>query len=142
MYQKYKQNILRIYDRAIALSTTLKEPNIRQRNQLHGEALPILEQVTGKLESLQSGEHTFQELEVLRCYYDGKLDFDEQEIQQLLEVTGEYGSSCGERLGLGERATVDEMIPVAQERMAYWQERANDSFFSDRATIAAARVLN
>lgn len=129
----------------IKLSRVLQNLNAayyQQRNQLHGEALPILEQVTGKLESLQSGEHTFQELEVLRCYYDGKLDFDEQEIQQLLEVTGEYGSSCGERLGLGERATVDEMIPVAQERMAYWQERANDSFFSDRATIAAARVLN
>jgi len=129
----------------IKLSRILQNLNAayyQQRNQIHGEALQILEQVTGKLESLQSREHAFQELDVLRRYYDGKLEFDEQEIQQLLEVTGEYGSSCGERLGLGERATVDEMIPVAQERMAYWQERANDSFFNDRATIAAARVLN
>ena len=113
----------------------------QQRQHLQGECRDILEAVTGKFDALQAQEHAFQELEVLRSYYDRQLDFDQQEQRQLLEVTGEYGISCGERLGLGERAIVDEMLSVASERMLYWNQRANDYLGSDRATIAAAKVL-
>lgn len=112
-----------------------------QRPHLQGESRVILETVTGKFDALQAKEHAFQELEVLRSYYDRRLDFDQQEQQQLLEVTGEYGTSCGDRLGLGERATVEEMLQAASERMRYWNQRANDFLGSDRATIAAAKVL-
>lgn len=113
----------------------------QQRLHLKGESREILEAVTSKFDALQAKEHAFQELEVLRSYYDRKLDFDDQEQKQLLEVTGEYGTSCGERLGLGERATVEEMLSVAEERMHYWNQRANDFLGSDRATIAAAKVI-
>lgn len=41
----------------------------------------------------------------------------------------------------GERATIDEMIPVALERMQYWQARANDYMTGNGITIKAANVL-
>ena len=113
----------------------------QHRQRLQGESLKILEEVTSKFDALQSKQHAFQELEVLRSYYQRKLDFNTSEEQQLLEVTGEFGISCGERLGLGERATVDEMLPRAEERMRYWHQRANDYMVGDRATLAAAQVL-
>lgn len=128
----------------IKLGKVLQEISVtyfQQRQHLQGESRQILEAVTGKFDALQAKEHAFQELEVLRSYYDRQLDFDDREQRQMLEVTGEYGISCGERLGLGERATVDEMLSVASERMRYWNQRANDFLGSDRATIAAAKVI-
>ena len=129
----------------IKLGTILQQISalyFQERQRLQGEALEILEEISSKFDALQAKEHAFQELEVLRSYYNRQLDFDQQEQRQLLEVTGEFGTSCGDRLGLGERATVDEMLSVASERMRYWNQRANDFLGSDRATIAAAKVIN
>jgi GTPase SAR1 family protein len=123
------------------ISQDLSIAYFQQRQRLRGQELSILEDIVGQFDALKAREHAFQELDVLRNYYDGKLDFDEAEKQQLLEVTGEFGTSCGERLGLGERATVHEMIPVAQARMQHWNQKANDYLASDRATIAAATTL-
>ncbi|ACK70846.1 GTP-binding protein HSR1-related [Gloeothece citriformis PCC 7424] len=111
------------------------------RQRLQGEALDILEEISGQFDALQSKQHAFAELDVLRSHYEGKLNFDEKEEKQLLAVTGENGISCGERLELSEQATIEEMIPVAIERMQYWHTRANDYMSGDRATIAAATVL-
>lgn len=128
----------------IKLGTVLRQISVayfQQRKGLQGTSLQVLEEVTGKFEALKDKQHAFQELDVLRSYYENKLDFDPEETEQLLQVTGEYGTSCGERLGLGERAIVEEMLPVAEARMRYWNQRADDFFTSDRATIAAAKVL-
>jgi GTPase SAR1 family protein len=113
----------------------------QERQRLEANNLAILEEITGKFQALRSKEHAFQELDVLRSYYEGKLDFDEVERKQLLQITGEDGISCGERLGLGERATIDEMIPVARSLMHSWRTRADDYMSSDRSTIHAAGIL-
>lgn len=67
----------------------------------------------------------------------------QREERELLQMTGEYGISCGERLSLkaGEGVTIDEMIPVALERMQYWQARANDYMTGNGITIKAAKVF-
>ncbi|WP_013324392.1 dynamin family protein [Gloeothece verrucosa] len=115
----------------------------QERQRLKGTQLQILEEIAGQFDTLQAQEQAFQELNVLRSYYEKKLDFDEQEEKQLLQITGENGNSCGERLGMeqGEQATVTEMLLVAEERMRYWTQRANDYMAGDRATLAAAKVL-
>ena len=77
----------------------------------------------------------------MRSYYAGKLDFDAEETQQLLQVTGEFGTICSDRLGLEPNTTIEEMLSIAQTRMSYWSQRANDFMGSDRATIAAAQIL-
>lgn len=130
----------------IKLGTVLQQISAMyflEKGRLKGEALEILEEVSSKFDALRSKEHAFQELDVLRNYYDGKLNFNPEEREKLLQVTGEYGISCGERLGMeyGQRATIDEMIPVAYQRINYWHHRANDQMMGDRSTITAATVL-
>lgn len=128
----------------IKLGVSLQQISVacfQEQRQLQGILRQIVEEIAGKFEALQAQEHAFQELAVLRSHYEGKLRFSPDEVQQLLEVTGEFGTSCGDRLGLGERATVTEMLPIAEERMYYWQQRADDYLGGDRATIAAAQVL-
>lgn len=130
----------------IKLGTILQQIStfyFQERQCLEGEALAILEEISGKFDNLRSRQHAFQELDVLRSYYDGKLNIDSNEKEQLLQITGEYGKSCGERLGMieGENAPLDKMLLIALERMHYWQARADDYMVSDRATVKAATVL-
>ena len=89
-----------------------------------------------------SSQWPLKSVRMLRDYYWEKLSFNQDEVAQLLQVTGEEGTSLGERLGLGDRATVAEMLTCAEERLRYWHRRENDFRPDDtRETIRAARVL-
>lgn len=128
----------------IKLGTVLKRIEsvcFREQRRLKGEGREAVEEVAGRFDQLVTDEHAFQELRVLRNHYEGRIEFSEDEVQQLLEVTGEYGTSLGERLGLGERATVEEILRVAQERMWYWHRKASDFSPVNRETIDATHVL-
>lgn len=128
----------------IKLNSAIQRVNaccFRERQRLHGTELEIIKEIDGKFEALETQEHAFQELRVLQSYYEGKLDFAPDEIAHLLEVTGEYGTTCRERLGFGQDASVEEMLPFAQERMKKWHLRANDPFGAEPLTLQAARVL-
>ncbi|MBR8833531.1 MAG: hypothetical protein DSM106950_05685 [Stigonema ocellatum SAG 48.90 = DSM 106950] len=128
----------------IKLGKVLREINVasfQARQNLHGKQRQIVEEISGLFEALEAQEHGFAELGVLRNFYEKKLNFDAHEVKQLLEVTGEFGTSCGERLGLGERAIIEEMLFVAKERMHSWQEKESDYLGSDRTSTNAAGVL-
>lgn len=128
----------------IKLSTGLRQiavARFQERINLEGADLQIIEEIAGKFEALESQENSFQELQIIRSYYENKLDFSEEEAQQLLEVTGEYGTSYAQRLGLDEQATIPQMIEVATQRIYSWYQVANDSIGVDRQTIFAAQVI-
>jgi hypothetical protein len=128
----------------IKLGKVLREINVasfQTRQNLQGKQRQIVEEIFGLFEALEAQEHGFAELRILRNFYEKKLNFDAHEVKQLLEVTGEFGTSCSERLGLGEGATIEEMLSVAKERMHYWQERESDYLGSDRISTNAAGVL-
>lgn len=127
----------------IKLGTSLRQiatACFQEYQRLQGVPRQIIVEISSKFEALREQENAFQELDVLRSYYEGKLNFDAEEVKQLLQVTGEYGKSCGDRLGLGD-ATITQMLPVAVERLHYWQQRSDDYMGSDRQTVAAAKVL-
>lgn len=128
----------------IKLGTVLRQIDrvyFQERHKLQGKQQQILENIAGKFEKLESQEHGFAELAVLRDYYEKKIEFNDNEVKQMLEVTGEFGTSCGERLGLTEHANISEMISVASKHIQYWQGKAADYLGADSTTIAAARVI-
>lgn len=128
----------------IKLGNILRQIDVacfQEKLHLTGELKRIVEEIGGNFEALKVQEHSFAELKILRNYYNKKLDFDDEEVQHLLQVTGEFGTFCGERLGLDQSATINEMLTVAREKMYYWQQRASDSLGSDGKSIAAAGVL-
>ncbi len=129
----------------IKLNTGLRQiaaACFRERQRHGGELRDLVEEIAGEFEALEAGERAFNELRALRSHYEGQLDFTPDEVQQLLEVTGEYGASCGERLGLGALAPLDEMVATAAERARDWALRADDPLVSSRATIAAASIIS
>ncbi|AFZ37951.1 GTP-binding protein HSR1-related protein [Stanieria cyanosphaera PCC 7437] len=113
-----------------------------ERSTCETHDLQAVNKILAKIEEIEINAHDFQELKVLRSYYLGKLDFHPNEVQQLLNITGENGTSCAERLGNPERATVAEMLIIAKESMYYWRSRANDYINSDTHTLEAARILS
>lgn len=128
----------------IKLNTALQEINsayFQQRYQLPESARGILENIVGQFEQIQANDSGFAEFKVLRNYYDQKLDFDEVETEQLLQITGEYGTDIINRLGLKEPCNQQEKNTVALKRMQYWQERASDYLGTEANSIAAANIL-
>lgn len=128
----------------IKLNTALQEINsayFKQRHLLPETAREILEDIVGEFELIEANDSSFAEFKVLRDYYDQKLDFDETETEQLLQITGEYGTDTNGRLGLPQSCSQQEKIAVALKRMQYWQERASDYLGTEPNSVAAVGIL-
>ncbi|PSB51897.1 dynamin family protein [Chamaesiphon polymorphus] len=113
----------------------------QSRPKLAGKSLQVLEEIAGRFEEIETQEHRLIELNILQNFYRRKLDFDERETRDLLAVTGEFGTDCGSKLDLGERATIPEMLAVANEKLHYWQTRSADYLTIDRDTLTAAKTM-
>jgi hypothetical protein len=96
----------------------------------------------GALEALELGEPAFEELALLRRYYQDRdaLDLREREPDELLRVTGEHGTGLAARLGLDSRALPAELVGAAEERLAHWRRRQAE-FGAHPRTVSTARVM-
>jgi GTPase SAR1 family protein len=127
----------------IKLSAALSQLEVAfivARQKVRGREREIVSELAGKFQMIRLEEHAFQEIEVLGSYYEGKLAFTKGEAEQLLQVTGEYGSGYSERLGMPKDATRAELHWAAEAHLCYWKEKANDFGF-DRSTLWAASVI-
>jgi GTPase SAR1 family protein len=106
----------------------------------------IVRQIESRFGQLGDQERGFSELSVLRDFYQGKLELTEEEVEQLLQITGEYGLSERLRLGLPEKCggssaeNRQEILDTANKRRSYWRRRALDPGAS-REMIQAASIL-
>ncbi|GIF20378.1 hypothetical protein BJ973_001717 [Actinoplanes tereljensis] len=90
--------------------------------------------------TLEQDEHAFAELRVLRHYYDGGLTFTAEDAADLLRVTGEYGTTAADRLGLPSGTPPDRLAEAARERLAEWAERDLDPSYAGRSRRAVQVV--
>ncbi len=107
---------------------------------LAGAPLEAVETVHALFEDLGEREIGFRELQVLRDFYEGRLSFSDSDGVQLLQLTGEEGTSCASRVGLNERAIVDEVVEAARQRHRYWQSRLYSTLL-DGPTQQAIEVM-
>ncbi len=104
----------------------------RQRASVQGTDREILKRVEGSFGQLRDQEQGFSKLSVLHDYYQGKLPFTSDEVQQLLQVTGEFGLSDRQRLGLPNTegdptaSELQETLKKARTYAGYWQRHAID----------------
>ncbi len=105
-----------------------------------GQASPALDDIAARIERLRSSDHSAAELTALAAYYQGGLHLSDQEVRELLAVTGEYGTSWAARLGLPEQASAAELEAAARRLAAAWADREGDPAL-DRATRPAVRAV-
>lgn len=111
------------------------------RKYLSGKDLQAGLQFLGALEKLELEEHAFQELRVLRDYYEGRLKLSAEETRQLLTVTGERGPEPWARLGTASETSPAELKSLADTHIRFWAYRATDMLNRDGAARYAATVI-
>ena len=71
-------------------------------------------------------EHAFEELAVLKRYYDGRLELTDAQAGELLRVTGEHGTTPAARLGLPAAAPPAALLAQARQRLEHWAAYTTD----------------
>jgi len=79
-------------------------------------------------------------LAVLEDYYHGRLELEEREVDEILQVSGEQGRSVTARLNLPEDTLLPELIEAANTRASIWINRS-EVWGLDGATAAATRQI-
>jgi len=67
----------------------------------------------------------FNVIDVSKLYYEGTLNLSAEEFEEMRRLNGEFGFSCIERTGVGEKAGVQEMVEVCLQRIKYWRGLLN-----------------
>ena len=84
--------------------------------------------------------HELEEYKTLKQYYEGEIDFDAEELNSVLQVTGEFGMSVSQRLGLPEDSRSDLYESAAKDQWRKWEEIRNRPFTSPGFRDAAAII--
>ncbi|MCO7137067.1 dynamin family protein [[Clostridium] leptum] len=101
----------------------------------------VCEQISEEIEGLMSSVQTLKELKILQMYYNGQIQFmDEEEKQDFLRVTGEYGRSAETRLGMPEGSSIAAMEQTAKEKAALWHGKSSGWMMPGSYVEAAATL--
>lgn len=84
----------------------------------------------------------FRHALVQEMYYNGQLSFsNEEELQDFLRITGEYGRSVEARLGVQGSLPVAELARLAQQKIALWHGRTANGWMLSGAYVEAASII-
>jgi hypothetical protein len=119
----------------------IKQIYYSERANNHGSVSKQVAEIAAIVDKIEANEHAPRELNVLQDYEAGKLDFSHDELEQLLEVTGEKGTSLNKRLGLAEDVAIAQLLARVNERVNYWIIRSNDPLGANFYTIRSAQIL-
>lgn len=101
----------------------------------------ICDFIYNEIDTMETTEQVFRELDVLQAYYNGLLKLSgEAELEEILQLTGEQGMGCEARLGIQEGASIRELEALSKQRAMQWNARAND-FTASRGYCNAATIM-
>ena len=101
----------------------------------------LCEELENKIDEMMTGIQTLNELRILQYYYNGQLKFvDKDEIEDFMQVTGEYGREPEKRLGVESAVSMNELMQIAREKTEKWHEKAS-SFMMPNTYVDAASTI-
>lgn len=107
------------------LKALLYEYNIGLESHQESER-SVLDDLYGACDDLLTQEHCFRELVVLKSYYNKGIVLSNEDEEDLLCLTGEYGYQCEARLGVEQgKYSLEELKQIVQKKMDKWRSRAN-----------------
>lgn len=115
---------------------------IRKNSGTSSQLRNICGQLLDSIDNLMTSVQTLKELKALQMYYNGQLQFsNEEERQDFLQITGEYGRSPEARLGVQGSLSVAELAGIARKKVALWHRKTSgwmlSSAYMDAASIIA-----
>lgn len=122
-----------------SLRTATRE--IRENTMSSPRLVAICENIDCRIDELMSNVQTLNELRILQYYYNGQLQFvDEDEKEDFFHITGEYGREPETRLGISEAVSIYEMVEIAKQKTFKWHEKAG-SFLMPNTYVDAAETI-
>ncbi len=107
------------------------------------ELSEIVSYVKGEIDRIMSSVHTLKELKVLQMYYNRELDnMSEEEKEDLLCITGEYGRNPEVRLNVGRESTISEMAEIAKEKAMKWNSASANSWMVSSSYAEATAIIS
>lgn len=111
-------------------------PGISQQMEL------ICNQLSDGIDDLMSSVQTLKELKALQMYYNGQIQFlNEEEKQDFLHVTGEYGRDVEKRLNVSVGCSVAELASIAQQKVNLWHGKGASGWMISGAYVEAASII-
>jgi len=101
---------------------------------------PVTRDVAGIVERVRLSSSELPELAVLEDYYQGRLNLDEADLAEVLQVTGERGRSVAARLGMPDGTPLAALIAQADARAGAWANRGEVLGLDGTAAAAAAQI--
>lgn len=115
---------------------------IRRERNATAQLRDICAQVMDGIDSLMSSVQTLKELKALQMYYNGQLHFlGEDEEQDFLRITGEYGRMVEDRLGAPKGSSVAQLAALAQQKVGAWHGKAASGWMMSGAYVEAASIV-
>lgn len=112
--------------------------NIRFQNN-NSELRTFCDFIYDKVDEITTQQHCFKELAMLQYYYNKNLHLSEEDEEDLLHLTGEYGYTCESRLNVEEaKYSITELKEIAYQKIQKWGQKANASLASRRDKELAA----
>lgn len=102
-----------------------QEINVNKKNADETEN-EISKYIENSTDEILSQEHCFKELNMVKLYYNHNISLSEDDEEELLCITGEYGYNCEARLGVEEGTkSIKELKEIAYKKMKKWSKRSN-----------------
>lgn len=125
-----------IFNQLRALSKKLSRTQ-KENRQLMG----VCEELENKIDGLMASIQTLSELRILQYYYNGQLKFvDNDEFEDFMQVTGEYGREPEQRLGAESSVSMHGLMQIAKEKTEKWHEKASSFMMPNTYVDAAATI--
>jgi hypothetical protein len=100
----------------------------------------VIRDVAAAVERIRLSSSELPELAVLEGYYQGRLNLDEADLTEVLQVTGERGRSVAARLAMPDGTPPAALIAQADARAGAWANRAELLGLDGTAAAAAAQI--
>jgi hypothetical protein len=114
--------------------------DIKYKNHDDIQISKMCNHITEDIDRLRQEEHSFEELKILREYYEGKFTIKSDGMKkEFLQIMGEDGSNCEARLGFSGAAKTGDLKKEAQRRASAWNGISNTAI--DSSLQKAARVV-
>lgn len=122
-----RSNIIKAQTLLNRFKTVIQETGIHLCN-LDASEKYVLDDLFCECDTLLNQEHCFKELNALKIYYNKDIRLSEEDEDDLLSITGEYGYQCEARLGIKEgKSSIDELLEIAKMKMKKWSNKANST---------------
>lgn len=114
--------------------------NTRANDSYNKQLLDVCIYLENRIDELMTNTQTLNELRILQYYYNGLLKLTDDELNDFMHITGEYGREPEKRLDVDTGVSMHDMMNVAKSKITKWHTKAS-AFMMSAEYVDAANTI-